>query len=179
MESEELIDEYEAPPRQTWRHVRTGITLLVLVAFVVGAAWYSWNNVVSPADDTTSTSPDITACPTVVPTEAPAPEDIELNVYNATRRSGLAQQVASQMRERGFTIMDVDNDPLGSTIEGPAEVRADPEYEVAASLVATMVPGAVLVPDERDSARVDLVLGEGSDELASEPDPDATADACA
>ncbi|NED95882.1 LytR C-terminal domain-containing protein [Phytoactinopolyspora alkaliphila] len=179
MESEEPIDEYEAAPRQTWRHVRTGITLLVLVAFVVGAAWYSWNNVVAPTDDDTSTTPVATDCPTVVPTDAPPPEEIELNVYNATSRSGLAQQVASQMRDRGFTIMDVDNDPLGATIEGSAEVRAHPEHEIAASLVATMVPGAVLVPDERENATVDLVLGENFDDLAAEAEPDATADACA
>lgn len=178
MEPEEPIDEYDERPRHTWRHVRTGVTLLILVIFVVGAAWYSWD-IVSPGDDdTTATSDESTSCPTLPVSEAPDAEEIELNIYNSTTRGGLAQDVASQMRDRGFPILEVANDPLEQSIEGPAEVRAGADHEAAASLVAAMVPDAVLVEDDRDSGVVDLVIGDAFDGLADEPDPEETPDGC-
>lgn len=176
MEPDEPIDEYEPAPTHTWRHVRTAVTLLVLVGFVIGAAWYSWDNVMNPGDDDdVAGSP--TMCPTGAPTDAPAPEEIELNVYNATGRNGLAQQVASQMSDRGFIILDVANDPQDSTIEGTAEIRSHPDRENAAGLVASMVPDAELVADERDSDAVDLVLGDSFEELTA-PEPDSMPTDC-
>ncbi|NED99265.1 LytR C-terminal domain-containing protein [Phytoactinopolyspora halotolerans] len=174
----ELTDaEDDYRPRHTWRHVRTAVTLLVLVAFVVGAAWYSWNNVMEPtdADDAGDT---VATCPTMAPTDAPPPEEIEVNVYNATDRGGLARDVAGTLRDRGFAVLDVANDPLDKTVEETAEIRLHPDSEAAASLLASMVPDAVLVREERDSQAVDLVLGEAFDELAAMPGPDATDAAC-
>ncbi|WP_165367759.1 LytR C-terminal domain-containing protein, partial [Phytoactinopolyspora endophytica] len=88
-------------------------------------------------------------------------------------------QVASEMRDRGFTILDVANDPLEESVEESAEIRLHPEMEAAAGLVAAMVPGSVLVRDERSSESVDLVIGEDFEGLDDMPEPDATADSCA
>jgi hypothetical protein len=149
--------------RRHWRHIRTAVTLLVLVGVVVGAAWYSWHNIVNDqaTTETTNTEPCAPAA-----TALPAPADIQLNVYNATSRSGLASSVSAQMKERGFTITGVDNDPLDKEITGTAEIRSSADQQAAATLIATMVPGAVFLPDDRTTPSVDLVLGEGFEALA-------------
>ncbi|WP_123788335.1 LytR C-terminal domain-containing protein [Phytoactinopolyspora halophila] len=178
MEPEEPPADYELAPRHTWRHVRTAVTLVVLVVFVVGAAWYSWNNVIPSEDDDVATEASV-ACVEVVPSEAPAPDAIELNVYNSTDERGLARRVADEMGSRGFVIMNVANDPLERAIEGPAEVRTHPDQHDAAGVVAAVVPGAEVLSDEQADETVDLVLGEAFDGLADQPDPDATIDTCA
>ena len=163
----------EAARRHRWKRIRTSVTLLVLVGVVVGAAWYSWQSVTENDDPTVlSTNP---ACAPGAPTAAPAPADIQLNVYNATNRQGLASTVARELRDRGFVILDIDNDPLDKTITGTAEIRANASQQAAASLVASLVPGSAFIGDERSEAVIDLVLGDAFDKLAAADAPAATA----
>jgi hypothetical protein len=152
------------PARRRWKRIRTSVTLLMLIGVVVGAAWYSWHDVIDQqaAPSIASTHGPCTPGP---PTAAPPPAKIQINVYNSTDRAGLASSVARKMRGRGFTVVDVDNDPLRKTIDGPAEVRSRLDQQAAASLVASLVPGAVYVPDDRSNAVVDLVLGETFEKL--------------
>jgi LytR cell envelope-related transcriptional attenuator len=148
------------------RHLRTAITMLVLALFVAFAGWYAWNTITEPrpADaDSVETAP---TCIPAVPTNAPAPADIRLNVYNATDRNGLASAAAGEMRKRGFAILDVANDPLGKTVTGTAEVRAGADNEAAAGVVVAQVSGAVFVVDNRTDGTVDLVVGEAFEALA-------------
>ncbi|WP_369267698.1 LytR C-terminal domain-containing protein [Streptomyces harbinensis] len=53
--------------------------------------------------------------------ELPEPRTITVNVYNATTRTGLAQQTADALAERGFVIGTVDNAPeeLDGKVEAP------------------------------------------------------------
>lgn len=157
--------------RRLWTRVRTVATLLVLIGVVVGAASYSWRNVMGNEDGdvaSTTTMP----CAPGVPTTAPAPAEIQVNVYNATDRSGLASAIAKQMRDRGFVVVDVDNDPLNKKVEGTAEVRAHSDHWAAAGLVASLVPDAAYLPDDRSDQVVDLVLGDAFEALVN---PDAPA----
>ena len=87
------------------------------------------------------------------------------------------------MRERGFAILDIANDPLGREITGTAEVRAGVDNQGAASVVMAQVAGAVFVPDDRTDDTVDLVVGVAFEALAPPgappvllPDPNGTAD---
>ena len=70
------------------------------------------------------------------------------------------------MRERGFAILDIANDPLGREITGTAEVRAGVDNQGAASVVMAQVGGAVFVPDDRTDDTVDLVVGVTFEALA-------------
>ncbi|WP_051425527.1 LytR C-terminal domain-containing protein [Jiangella gansuensis] len=179
MAFDEQTPEDEHARRRRWKRIRTSVTLLVLVGIVVGAAWFSWRNVVGEDDEVTAGSSS-QACAPGEPTAAPAPADIQINVYNSTDRNGLASAVARQVRERGFVVVDVDNDPLDRDITGTAEVRSGPEHQAAAGLVASLVPGATYVPDERTEPVIDLVLGETFEALAdpAAPAPTSTLPAC-
>jgi hypothetical protein len=164
----------------TGRHLRTALTLLVLLGFVVWAAWSGWQALTADGEEAT-----VTAAPTCRPAAGVAPEDVQLNVYNATSRSGLAAATAGTLRERGFTILAVSNDPLAKQVPGTAEVRANPQVQAAADLVASQVPEAQFVPDSRAEPTVDLVLGDAFEALgpppapAPEGDPAATPDPAA
>lgn len=161
--------EEEREHRSRVRHVRTAITLLVLVAFVVGAAYYGVQNLRG--------SDDAEAAPCPVPTVsgAPAPADIVLRVMNATVREGLAGSVADQLGERGLTVHHVGNDNRDEDIGGTAVVRVGEANQQAAEVIAGLVPGAEIVVIERQGPEVDLVLGEAFTQLGAEI-PEASAE---
>lgn len=165
-------------PRRSYRHVRTAITLLILTGFVVWAGFRAWDEVSLNLDEDDGTVAEVLPDPTcaaVAPTEAPAPEEIGLNVYNATDRSGLAQRAAGAMRERGFAILDVANDPTARTVVHVAEVRASTMETPGVELVMAHFPGAVFFGDERTEESIDLVLGPEFAGVAPEPSPGAVA----
>lgn len=165
-------------PRRSYRHLRTAITLLILAGFVVWAGFRAWNEVSLDLDDDddplVEVLPDPT-CAAVAPTEAPAPEEVGLNVYNATDQSGLAQRVAGVMRERGFAILDVANDPTTRTVVHVAEIRASTREQPGVELVIANFPGAVFFADDRSDESIDLVLGPEFAGVAPEPSPGAVA----
>src|SRR5581483_11288691 len=46
----------------------------------------------------------------------PATAQIKVNVYNSTDRHGLAAATAAQLKQRGFTVLKVTNDPLKANL---------------------------------------------------------------
>ena len=96
----------------------------------------------------------------VTPAEGlPRASQVTLNVYNSTKRVGLAGDTAKLLGVRGFKIAAVENDPLGVPIEGVGEIRYGPKGEAAARLVAFHFPDAVLIEDGRKGKKVDVSLG--------------------
>jgi hypothetical protein len=87
------------------------------------------------------------------------PEQVIVNVYNATQRTGLAAKTATSLSLRHFAIRTYANDPKSETVKGTAIIRFGPQGAAAATLVAAHVTGAKMVNDKRKNAIVDLVLG--------------------
>lgn len=150
---------------------RTAITLLVVIVLLGGAFYYAYSYWQRP----TTASPSPT-CPTSTTAAAmPAPSEVTVNVYNATKRTGLAGAVSKLVSQRGFKVGSVANDPAKKAIAGTAEVRFGPAGEQGASLVAQLVTGAIPVKDpNRQDATVDLVLGDGYKDLAPAPTASTT-----
>lgn len=156
---------------------RTAITLLIVLAMLVGAFYYAaeyWKN---PGRSSAAGCPTATATATgtaappgaPTPAAAPAPGQITVNVYNATNRAGLAGETAKEMKARGFVVGTVANDPQKKSISQPAEVRFGKNGEAAAKVILALVPGAATAGDARADASVDLVLGNGFKSLAPAP----------
>jgi hypothetical protein len=155
------------PVRRGARRSRPGVLLVAVVvtAALVAGAWW-WQSRPSKAEFThgpEAICPAPSPTPTVVPIAA-----VKVNVYNATETRGLASQVATQLRRRGFHVRKVDNDPLGRTVTGAAEVRSSTLGAGAARTVTAQVapagqvgaaPAVTAVPDQRTDATVDLVVG--------------------
>jgi hypothetical protein len=144
-----------APPRaqHTWR-LRRALPALAFLLALCGLAGLTWLKVIDQVDDRAAAA----AC-------GPGSADsskVQVRVYNATAREGLARKVAGQLVGRGYAIVATDNDPLSGIrpVEGAAEVRYGPAGARAAALVRRQVPGATLYKDARQGSIVDLVLGE-------------------
>jgi hypothetical protein len=146
----------DAPPRA--RHtvrLRRAVPGLAFLAVLCALAGLTWLKVLDRVD---ASSSDTAACGSA----AGHPGRVQLRVYNATAREGLAKTVAAQLVSRGYAIVDTDNDPLSGVrpVEGTAEVRYGPAGATAAAQVRRQVPGATLYRDAREGSIVDLVLGD-------------------
>lgn len=150
------------------KRLRTAVTLVVAVALLAGAFYYA-STYFKKGAATSAACPTGTATTAApgAPGAAPAPGQITVNVYNATNRNGLAGDTAKGVKERGYVVGTVSNDPLRKTIPQPAEVRHGKNGEVAAGLVASLVAGSVMVVDARADASVDLVVGNGYQALVA------------
>lgn len=150
------------------RRRRSLITFLVVLLVLFLGFWYAYSYI---RTEQPTATPSPTAC-VPVDTGAVRPADVTLNVYNATGRSGLAALTSEEAVTLGFIAGAVANDPLGKTIEGPAEVRYGPQGKQAGGLVLAMVgAGAVPVEDTREDSTVDLVLGQTFNTLGAVPSP--------
>lgn len=97
----------------------------------------------------------------------PATAQIKVNVYNSTDRHGLAAATAALLKQRGFTVLKVTNDPLKANLTVSAQIRGATADAPAMHVVAAEVTGSQLKPDARTDGTVDLVLGAGFTALAS------------
>ena len=145
------------------RQRRSMIVLAIVLLSLAGAFYYA-----SSYFRTTTPTPG--PCTTVPPTATGLrPNDVSLNVYNATNRKGLAAATAKVARERGFQVKAVANDPKDATVKQVAQIRFGPEGAASAKVVQVRVPKAVLVNDKRKDDTVDLVLGAAWKGFAPEP----------
>ncbi len=159
-----FVVESESSARARKRR-RTAIVLIVVVVVLAGSFYYAasyWN--AGPATNAAATC-------TPAPGSAPVPSQVTVNVFNATKRQGLANSTAKLVKERGFVVGSVQNDPAKKAIAQSAEVRYGPNGEAGAQLVTVLVAGSVPVKDTRADASVDLVLGDGFTALAQPTAP--------
>ena len=96
----------------------------------------------------------------------PSKSDVVLNVFNSTKRSGLASRIARELRAEGFRINKVENDPRAKRITEVAEIRFGPNAREAAELLEYYLAGAKMVELNRKGPRVDVSLGRGFTALA-------------
>lgn len=145
----------DAPPRARYSlRLRRALPALVFLLVLCGLAGLTWLKVIDQVDDRAAAA----AC-------GPKPVDsskVQVRVYNATAREGLARKIASQLVGRGYVIVATDNDPLSGIrpVDGAAEVRYGPAGARAAALLRRQVPGATMYQDARQDATIDLVLGQ-------------------
>lgn len=125
----------------------------------------------------------------VIPADVlPKPAKVKVNVYNATKTSGLAGQTAAEVEARGFVVAKVANDPVDKPITGVAQIRFGPKGEAGAQVLLIQVPGAELVPLQRKGRTVDLAVGDAYAGLApkdavaaamASPSPSVSGPGCA
>jgi LytR cell envelope-related transcriptional attenuator len=148
------------------RGQKTAITLGLAFLLLVGAAlWGMWAVFQDPTREAEQATVALAPCP---PPEI-QPGQVSINVYNASGRSGLARLVADGLAQRGFVLATIANDPLAKEVPTAAEIRHGPGGVGQAQLVATQVPGAVLIVDTRPDASVDVAVGDTFTELTPLP----------
>ena len=145
--------------------------LIVLGVVVLGlffAFWYAWSYYQADSSARASRPPAATCAP--YDPKVVTPETTRVNVYNASDRVGLAGSVARSLRERGFVIAKVANDPSSRKAPKIAEIRYGAKGTAQAKLLRSTLPkGTTLVKDQRKVATVDLALGAKYTTLAPVP----------
>ena len=141
------------------RRQRLIITMTCVILLLFGTAVYAASYVQGWVGAATPKPVAIATCNDSTSTRALTPRDVTVNVYNTTDHAGLAASAARSLRNQGFKIATVDNDPLAKTIPGVGEIRHGLSGTARAVLAAARLPGARLVLDERMDASVDLALG--------------------
>lgn len=99
----------------------------------------------------------------------PQPGEITVNVYNATPRAGLAKAVGDELKKRGFTLGKVGNAPadFDKKVPGTGILVGSPATDKAAfSVLGTQIEGDTQQTDARESADIDLILGDAFKELS-------------
>lgn len=101
------------------------------------------------------------------------PTTVQVRVFNDTDKAGLAQTVAAQLQQRGFTVTEIANDPSDRVVTGVGEVRYGVAGHDVARFVRLLLPGAGDYGDTRSDAKVDLVIGPDFTALATPEEVEA------
>lgn len=105
--------------------------------------------------------------PTPVTTPPVIPEEISLELLNATGKKGFGSEMAAVLREHSFVISDVGNPADG--VHPTSEVRYPPGATATATMVASFfVPSPALVEDSSvEPGHVQVIVGTDHQEIES------------
>ena len=148
---------------ETDRQRRRSIAILgglggfLLVAFLIAfAAVQGWLPSSSGGEPTVTASTPSCTTPSLPPVS-----EVTVNVFNSTGRAGLANTTARALRQQGFVVAEVGNDPLTKQVEGVAEIRYGSAGSTKAQTLALRFPSAAMVDDGRGGEVVDVAVGAG------------------
>jgi hypothetical protein len=153
------------------RHITTGVTLVVLVGILAAGAVVGAKSLLAPIGN----SETATASPTCTTTAVKKgqqirPQQVQVSVFNAGTRTGLAQLTLSRLVKRGFRRGEVGNAPASVHVKR-AQVWTRLRHDPAAILVARQLGKGTAV--ERTKVNlgigVDVVIGNGFHGLAKAP----------
>lgn len=143
------------------RRVTTTLTMLVLLAALGFMAVWGFKQATQPIKTT-----DPSASPTCSQAETSVQRfvgrgDIQVSVYNASTRKGLATSVLNRLEGLGFKPGEAANAPSSVQVV-KAQVLTTKENDQAAGLVArTLGPGTrVVIVSEPLGPGVDIVVGQ-------------------
>jgi len=140
--------------RRTSRRAWPLLAFILVFAIAAGVVW--WRVFTSDSNGKKSNA----SCSSTSATGTTLdPHDIQLRVYNATNRTGLARKTGAALRARGLNVLVTGNDPTKRKVTGVAEIRHGSTTVPQAKLLLAVIPGATPVPDRRTDAVLDIVLG--------------------
>ncbi|HWG25532.1 LytR C-terminal domain-containing protein [Actinospica sp.] len=176
------VDDAYVPFRNRTKRRRKTLALVLGGLLILGVGAYGLVNLVTAPEQNTADAsckagsahalgadaqlPAVAAAPAAAGSATGAAK-FTLNVYNSTQRHGLAAHTATELKQRGFVIGQVTNDPLKANLAIAAQVRGGKSQAAEERQVAAEVPGAQIQTDSRNDPSVDLVLGTGFTSLAS------------
>lgn len=136
---------------RVFRQVATPLTLLLLLAVLIGGAWWGYKNVIKPIPPAQA-SP----CVTQKVGDKLTANKVTVNVYNGGYKQGLAGTVSKALKAKGYVIKHVDNtdERVKQTVIVGADVN-NPEVK----LVAANFKNATVKADQRADHTVDVLVG--------------------
>lgn len=151
------------------RHVTTGITLLVLIAILAAGAWIGTESLFAPLPGEESADPAPSCATRALRTgQRISTRQVEVSVFNAGTRAGLADETMGFLTNRGFDKGSVGNAPSGSDVK-LAQIWTTRRKDAAARLVALQFGPAIKVKLKKVDLGpgVDVVVGNDFRRLAA------------
>lgn len=121
--------------RSTGRHLTTGVTMLVLLGVLCGMAVWGWQHITAPVQGQVASAQHTCSPAETTTIRFVRPQDVEVSVFNAGDRSGLAGRTMMQLERRGFKPGQVANAPSRMHVRR-AVVHTTKRHDPAARLVA-------------------------------------------
>ncbi len=151
------------------RAIRSTVTMLVLVAVLVGGVVYGFDQLTQPFPSIRSTEPT-EKCTTIEKGADLASSQVVVSVYNATDTSGLAGDVLAKLERRDFVAGSVGNAPDGTSVDRVEIWTQDAQAE-AAQLVARQFGKQTTVTEvpEPLGPGPDVIVGPGFKKLPKAP----------
>jgi hypothetical protein len=151
------------------RTVTTAVTLVVLLLILAAGVLVGVRALLAPVGQHASPTPDCSTTSLLKGQRVRAGQ-VEVSVFNAGSRAGLADLTMSRLVARGFSQGDVGNAPSGAKVR-TVQVWSTRANDASARLVARQFGPAVRVRRvNRDlGAGVDVVVGDGFRSLAKAP----------
>jgi hypothetical protein len=153
-------------PRRKHRDWRRRFAVAIVLALAAGGGYAGYRHF---SGHSTRTVALLAPCPSVTPTP-PAAQQARITIRNATLKTGLAAEVAHELRQRHFRIGKVGNTLFRG--KGVATVQYSPDRMQSAQLVAAQFTGATMT-EVAGSGVLELDIGPKYRSLA----PVAQADA--
>jgi hypothetical protein len=148
------------------QHVRTAATLLVLLGILAAGALVGVKFLLSPTSDAATGPSQQCVTTSVKKGQRVAAGQVQVSVFNAGTRSGLADQTLSALTRRGFKKGEAGNAPSTSRVK-VAQVWTTRRPDPAARLVARQFGPATTVRIVKVNLGpgVDVVVGDGFQRL--------------
>ncbi|MGI8645043.1 MAG: LytR C-terminal domain-containing protein [Nocardioides sp.] len=145
------------------RGVRSTLTLVTLVALLVGAAFWGWGAAMKPLPE----SQDLPLCEdtAVAAGQKVYPDQVTVSVFNASSRSGLAGRTSALLLDEGFPEGDSGNAPRGTTVAHSQIWTSDPQSPAVRLVESYLGEEATVVEGEQLGLGVVVVVGEEFGEL--------------
>ncbi len=139
------------------RALRTGMTLVALVAIVVAGGMWGWGAFTKPFPQRSGPPPCTQA--TLAAGDSLTPEKVIVSVYNASDRSGLASRTANDLDAAGFPIDTYADAPSGISVKVAEVWVDDPKGPVGRLVRSYLGKRARIRKNEPLGLGVTLVVG--------------------
>ncbi len=144
----------------TGRRITTAVTLLVLMGVLAGMAVYGFKSLTSPLPGSAATKKTCTGAEKQVE-EYLKRSEVQVSVYNAGKREGLAGSTLDQVEAAGFRAGNAGNAPKSAEVSRAVVWTTKPN-DPAAALVAKAFGKRTLVEvtDTDLGPGVDVLVGD-------------------
>lgn len=146
--------------------VRTALTMSVMVALLAIGGFWALTAATKPLPKAPEKSTDPCRMIAVKAGDPVTPDQVQVSVFNAGTRSGLAERTLGLFADQGFAKGKVGNAGK-STRVSVAEIWADDPEDPAVRLVASRMPGVEIIEGPRLGQGVLVVVGDKFDGLST------------
>jgi hypothetical protein len=151
------------------RHLTTAVTLIVLVAILLLGGYYGAKSLFAPLPGDKPSASSSAGCKNtdVKKGQKIRARQVQVSVFNAGTRAGLAEQTQDKLHKRGFQRGEVGNAPSDAEVKR-AQVWTTRRHDAAARLVAKQLGSGAPVKfvDRNLGPGVDVVVGNNFHHLA-------------